>query len=210
MENNYSLSDLAVATGNGWGNNGWGGNWGGTLGGGLIGYILGASTNGGGILGNGRNGCVTEADLCNANSFTELKNSVANVNNNQAAIARQTDNAICQLGYQALEQSSALGSKIDNCCCNTQLGIQGVKFDMANYASAIQMSEMQGTQKVLDKLCAMESAQKDAVIAQQGQRIAALEADARMCGVVRYPTASTYAVNCNPFFSGYSCGCANI
>lgn len=62
----------------------------------------------------------------------------------------------------------------------------------------------------LDKLCAMESAQKDAVIAQQGQRIAALEADARMCGVVRYPTASTYAVNCNPFFSGYSCGCANI
>lgn len=31
MENNYSLSDLAVATGNGWGNNGWGGNWGGTL-----------------------------------------------------------------------------------------------------------------------------------------------------------------------------------
>lgn len=206
---NYSLSDLAVATGNG---GGWGGNnWGGPLGGGLVGYILGASTNGGGILGNGRNDCVTEANLCNANSFTELKNSVANVNNNQAAIARQTDNAICQLGYQALEQSSALGSKIDNCCCNTQLGIQGVKFDMANCASAIQMNDTANTQKVLDKLCQMELANKDAIIAQQGQRITALEADARMCGVVRYPTASTYAVNCNPFFGGYSCNtCGNF
>lgn len=198
MENNYSLSDLAVATGNGWG-----GNWGGTLGGGLIGYILGASTNGGGILGNGRNGCVTEADLCNANSFTELKNSVANVNNNQAAIARQTDNAVCQLGYQALEQSSALGSKIDNCCCNTQLGIQGVKFDMANYASAIQMSEMQGTQKVLDKLCAMESAQKDATIAAQGQRINQLENDLRFC---RLPVISNVGWTVNPVPGCTTCG----
>lgn len=166
--------------------------------------------NGGfGAWGNNRGNFVTEADLCNANSFSELKNSVGRLNDNQAAIARQTDNAICQLGYQGLQNTNTIQQQLADCCCTTQRGIDSVKFDMANYASGLQIAQIEGTQKVLDKLCAMESAQKDAIIAQQGQRIAALEADARMCGVVRYPTQSTYAVNCNPF-GGYNCTCPTI
>lgn len=205
MENNYSLSDLAVATGNGWGNNGWGGNWGGTLGGGLIGYILGASTNGGGIFGNGRGNCATTEDLASGFNFSALQNKG---NETLAAIQntnQNLSNAVCQLGYQSLGHSSMLGSKIDNCCYNTQLGIQGVKFDMANYASAIQMSEMQGTQKVLDKLCAMESAQKDATIAAQGQRINQLENDLRFC---RLPVISNVGWTVNPV-PGCQPGCGN-
>ena len=147
---------------------------------------------------------VTEADLCNANSFSELKNSVGRLNDNQAAIARQTDNGICQLGYQGLQNTNSIQQQLSDCCCTTQRGIDSVKFDMANYTNSLQISQMEGTQKVLDKLCAMESAQKDAIIAQQGQRIAALEADARMCGVLRWPTTASYAVNCNPF-SGNTC-----
>lgn len=147
---------------------------------------------------------VTEADLCNANSFSELKNSVGRLNDNQAAIARQTDNGICQLGYQGLQNTNSIQQQLSDCCCTTQRGIDSVKFDMANYNNSLQISQMEGTQKVLDKLCAMESAQKDAIIAQQGQRIAALEADARMCGVLRWPTTASYAVNCNPF-SGNTC-----
>lgn len=147
---------------------------------------------------------VTEADLCNANSFSELKNSIGRLNDNQAAIARQTDNGICQLGYQGLQNTNSIQQQLSDCCCTTQRGIDSVKFDMANYTNSLQVSQMEGTQKVLDKLCAMESAQKDAIIAQQGQRIAALEADARMCGVLRWPTTASYAVNCNPF-SGNTC-----
>lgn len=147
---------------------------------------------------------VTEADLCNANSFSELKNSIGRLNDNQAAIARQTDNGICQLGYQGLQNTNSIQQQLSDCCCTTQRGIDSVKFDMANYTNSLQISQMEGTQKVLDKLCAMESAQKDAIIAQQGQRIAALEADARMCGVLRWPTTASYAVNCNPF-SGNTC-----
>lgn len=147
---------------------------------------------------------VTEADLCNANSFSELKNSVGRLNDNQAAIARQTDNGICQLGYQGLQNTNSIQQQLSDCCCTTQRGIDSVKFDMANYTNSLQISQMEGTQKVLDKLCAMESAQKDTIIAQQGQRIAALEADARMCGVLRWPTTASYAVNCNPF-SGNTC-----
>lgn len=162
--------------------------------------------NGGfGGCGNNRGqNYVTEADLCNANSFSELKNSIGRLNDNQAAIARQTDNGICQLGYQGLQNTNSIQKQLSDCCCTTQRGIDSVKFDMANYTNSLQVSQMEGTQKVLDKLCAMESAQKDAIIAQQGQRIAALEADARMCGVLRWPTTASYAVNCNPF-SGNTC-----
>lgn len=163
-------------------------------------------SNGGfGGWGNNRGeNYVTEADLCNANSFSELKNSIGRLNDNQAAIARQTDNGICQLGYQGLQNTNSIQQQLSDCCCTTQRGIDSVKFDMANYTNSLQVSQMEGTQKVLDKLCAMESAQKDAIIAQQGQRIAALEADARMCGVLRWPTTASYAVNCNPF-SGNTC-----
>lgn len=205
---NYSLSDLAVATGNGWGNN-----WGGGLGTSVIAGI------GGGLLANAffnnsnwanggnRGDCATTEDLAAGFNFQALQNKG---NETLAAIQgtnQNLSNAVCQLGYQGAQHTYELGSKIDGCCCQTQLGIQGVKFDMANYASAIQMNDTANTQKVLDKLCQMELANKDAVIAQQGQRIAALEADARMCGVLRWPTSVTYSTNCNPFFGSCGCGC---
>lgn len=197
MDSNYSLSDIRAAVDGS--NCGYGDGCG--MGGGWFSWILLFALFGGNGFGFGNRGnAVTEADLCNANSFSELKNSVGRLNDNQAAIARQTDNAICQLGYQALQNTNTLSSQIADCCCTTQRGIDSVKFDMANYASAIQMNDTANTQKVLDKLCAMEMSQKDAVIAQQGQRIAALEADARMCGIPRinpygygiyaYPTCS--------------------
>lgn len=198
---NLSVADIAAVTrNNDYCNDGMG------FGGGWLSWILIFALLGGGGFGFGNRGgnFVTEADLCNANSFSELKSSVGRMNDQQAAIARQTDNAICQIGYQNLQNTNTITSQLADCCCTTQRAIDGVKFDMANYASAIQMNDTANTQKVLDKLCAMEMSQKDAVIAQQGQRIAALEADARMCGIPRinpygygvytYPT-------CNP------CGC---
>lgn len=198
---NYSLSDIAAATGNG-GVFG-GGNWGGALGGGLIGYLLGAS-NGGGLIGGGANRAATVDEVAAGFNFAGINNKLNELSAGQAGINQNLSNAICQIGYQDLQQAGELGSKIDTCCCNTQLGIQSLKSDMANYASGLQISQMQGTEKVLDKLCEMESSRKDEIIAQQGQRIAALEADARMCGIPRvnmdawgiraYPT-------CNPCYN---------
>lgn len=172
---------------------------------------------GGNGFGWGGRNCapLTESDLCNANSFSELKGQVGRMNDQQAAIARQTDNAICQLGYQALQNTNMLERQIADCCCTTQRAVDSVKFDMANYAAASNANTTAVGQKILDKLCGIEMAQKDAVIAQQGQRIAALEADARMCGVLRWPTSMTYSTHCNPFFgfgfgNNCGCGCNNI
>lgn len=104
---NYSLSDIAAVTGN----EGFGG-----MGGGWLAWILLFALFGGGGFGFGNRGnFVTEADLCNANSFNELKNSVGRLNDNQAAIARQTDNAICQIGYQNLQNTTNLASQLADC-----------------------------------------------------------------------------------------------
>lgn len=207
---NYSLSDIASVTRAN--DDGFGG-----MGGGWFAWILLFALFGGNGFGWGGRNCapLTESDLCNANSFSELKGQVGRMNDQQAAIARQTDNAICQLGYQALQNTNMLERQIADCCCTTQRAVDSVKFDMANYAAASNANTTAVGQKILDKLCGIEMAQKDAVIAQQGQRIAALEADARMCGVLRWPTSMTYSTHCNPLFgfgfgNNCGCGCNNI
>lgn len=192
MESNYTLSDIAAVTNDGMGNMG-GGSW-------VVWILLFALFGGNGFGWGGRNGNpITEADLCNANSFSELKNSVGRLNDQQAAIARQTDNAICQLGYQDAQHTYDLSRQIADCCCTTQRGIDSVKFDMANYSAATNAAITAGTQKILDKLCADQTAALQA-------RIQTLELQQAMCGVVRYPTAMTYTAGYSPF-CGYNNGC---
>lgn len=161
--------------------------------------------NGGGLWGNGRANPATTEDLASGFNFQALQNK----GNETLAAIQQTNqnlsNAVCQLGYQSLDHAKSLAQQLSECCCSVKQEIGTVKFDMANYASAIMANDTANSQKVLDKLCQMEMSQKDAMIYQQGQRIAALEADARMCGVVRWPTSMSYATMCNPFFGGYTC-----
>lgn len=195
---NISVSDIAAVTRN---NDGWGDGCGMGMGGGWLAWILIFALLGGGFggWGNREGNFVTEADLCNANSFSELKNSVGRMNDQQAAIARQTDNAICQLGYQNLQNTNTLSSQIADCCCTTQRNIDSVKFDMANYSAATNAAITAGTQKILDKMCENEKAAMAA-------RIQSLELQQALCGVIRYPTATTYAVP-STCFGFNSCGC---
>lgn len=170
------------------------------MGGSWFAWILIFALLGGNGFGVGGGRAASVEDLSGGFNFAGVNNKLNEITAGIAGVNQNIGNAICTSTYE-------LASKIDSCCCNTQLGIQGVKFDLANYASAIQMNDTANTQKVLDKLCQMELSQKDAVIAQQGQRISALEADARMCGVLRWPTTATYSVGCNPFFGYNGCGC---
>lgn len=182
MDSAMSPADMrAVLDGSNCGyGDGWGGGW-------FAWILLFALFGGNGFGFNSRGNCVTEADLCNANSFSELKNSVGRMSDQQAAIARQTDNAICQIGYQNLQNTNTLSSQIADCCCTTQRAIDSVKFDMANYSAATNAAITAGAQKLLDKMCADQAAAMQA-------RIQQLELNQALCGVIRYPTATTYAV----------------
>lgn len=193
MMDNYSLSDIAAATDGGFGGNnsllyillfaiifGWGGN--------------------GGWGGNRGNVATTE-DLASGFNFNSLQEKTNDILAAVNGVNQNLGNAVCQMGYENLKNINGVQQQISDCCCTTQRAIDGVKFDMANYNAATNANTMAVGQKILDKLCGMEMAQKDAIIAQQGQRIAALEMDARFCGIPRinpygygiyqYPT-------CNP------------
>lgn len=164
---------------------------------------------------------VTEADLCNANSFSELKGSVGRLSDQVGNAYTGLQNGLCNLGYQTLNLAnqaqrdlctgltSVTGainqSRFENqaCCCDTQKLIMQGQYQDAMNTSAIIQSQERGTQKVLDYLTGQENMRlRDENMRNYIQ--------SQFCGVVRYPLQTTYATNCNPFFGGYSndgCGC---
>lgn len=194
MDGTLSASDVALLNRDsmGWGDNSF--MW-------IFALLLLGSGNFG-FGGNGR--AVTEADLCNANSFTELKNSVMNVSDQIGNMNIGLTKGLCDMGYTTLAQFNQLERQLADCCCTTQRAIDGVKFDMANYAAASNAHVTEQTQKILDAISGNR-------MADMQNQINQLQLQAALCGVVRYPTTTTYATACNPFFNGYNCGtCTSI
>ena len=193
---NMSLSDIAAVTrnvdGDGWGA---GGGWIMII---LFALIFGWGGNGFGNR-NANGNPVTEADLCNANSFNDLKSAVRGVSGQIDGMNIGLTKGICDLGYTTLGNFNALERQLSDCCCTTQRALDSVRFDMANYAAGTNATINAVGQKILDKMCADKEAALNA-------RIQQLEIQQAMCGVVRYPMATTYATGCNPFFGG----CCNI
>ena len=189
MDSNYSLADLKAVTDN---DCGMGGNW-------IIWILLFAVLGGGFGFGANRGNVATTEDLASGFNFSALQNKtndiLAAVNNNNQVLG----NAICQLGYQDAQHTYDLSRQIADCCCTTQRGIDSVRFDMANYSAAANAAITAGTQKILDKMCENEKAAMAA-------RIQSLELQQALCGVIRYPTATTYAVP-STCFGFNSCGC---
>ena len=148
ISSDYSLSDIAAATGNNGNNNGmgWGGDWIALIvvfflfsmfGWGGFGGFGGFGGLGGGY-GNGYGSpCATQADVRAAvdqqtliskidqqtygmaESFTALNNTL---NNNFRGI----DNAICTLGYQGAQHANNLAAQMASCCCDTRAAIKDV------------------------------------------------------------------------------------
>lgn len=159
--------------------------------------------NGGGFWGNNRGNAVTEADLCQTQNFTQLENAVGRLNDQQNAIARQTDNAICNLGYETLRNFNSLEQQLAACCCGIEKMVLENRYLAEKNAADTNATIIAQVQSVKDLLCQQEAARKDA-------RIWQLELNQAMCGVVRYPLQTTYSTDCNPFFGGgygYGDGC---
>ena len=156
--------------------------------------------NGNGFWSNrGANGePVTEAGQSKAMNFNNLENAVGRLNDSQQAGFNGIQRDLCQ-GFAAIN-AGINQARFDNqqCCCETQRAIDGVNYNGAMNTASINANTTAGIQKVLDKLCENET---NAL----RSRVQQLELQGALCGVVRYPTMTTYATNCNPFFSG--CGC---
>lgn len=182
---NFSLSDIAAAT-RGADNDGFcGGAW-------WI-VILFLFVFMGGGWGMNRQGefgqyatAASQQEILFGQQFGQLNDRITNIGN-----------GICSLGY---EMQGSIG----------QLGKE-----MALAQNATNMAIMQTGNSIERQLCgvnanidakfaAMEKSQLERRISEQAARIASLEMDNRMYGVVRYPNGYTYSAGASPF-----CGCNN-
>lgn len=163
----------------------------------------------GGLWGNnGRGNAVTEADLCQSQSFAELKGSVGRLNDQVTNVNTNLGNAVCNLGYETLRNFNSLEQQVASCCCRIEREILENRYEAAQNTSAIIQSQEHGTQKILDYLCNQENMRlRDENMRNYIQ--------SQFCGVVRYPLQTTYGAGFNPFFNSgcgcnNGCGCGNI
>ena len=195
MEGNYTLSDIRAVTDGNDGMFGGNGLW--------FLALLFLFGNGGFGWGNRNGAPVTEADLCSANSFNDLKSGVRDISGQISSMNIGLRKGLCDMGYTMFGQFASLERQLADCCCGIERNIDGVNYNVAQQAAAINANTTAQTQKILDAITGNR-------MADMQNQINNLQLQSALCGVVRYPTATTYATNCNPFFGGYGCGCANI
>lgn len=107
MDNGLSYADVAALSGNNGG-----------FGNGIIDLAaLALFANGGFGFGGGRAQAATTDEVAAGFNFSGVNNKLNEIVAGQAGINQNLSNAICSSTYE-------LGSKIDSCCCQTQLGIK--------------------------------------------------------------------------------------
>jgi hypothetical protein len=209
---NFSLSDVAAVTRNN-DYDGMGGSW--WI---ILLFVVMFGWGGFGGYGGAGNGAITEAQMCNMNNFTQLENSVGRLADSQAQQNMMISSGICNLGYQNLEQFSgiqrdlctgfangvaatnAASAQAQQCCCDTNRNIDQLRYDGAMNTASINANTTAQTQKILDAICGNR-------MADMQNQINQLQLQNAVAGVVRYPSATTYATTCNPFFNNSACGC---
>lgn len=184
---------------------------------------------GNGFGGGGAQGALTRGDLCMDMNFNGLENAVGRIADNQNAIARQTDNAICNLGYNNAQLANGIQMQIgtefrglDNAICtlgyNTQSGFNALAAQMAQcccdqkqeaaetrYAMAQGFAQIDRT--ISDQFCQLKSEQKDAQIAALQNQLnvanlaASQEAQTRQLTDTLRPCPTPAYITCNPWAS---------
>ena len=206
MENGMTLSDIAAVTRD---NDNWGegGAW--WI---IILFLF--------MFGNGwnrNNGPVeqpvTESSLCNAMNFNNLENAIGRLNDNENLHMMQLSQGLASVGYENLRnfadtQSTvkdgdySLAQQMSTCCCDTNRNIDSVNYNAAMNTAAINANTTEQIQKVLDTISANR-------MSEMQNQINQLQLQSALCGVVRYPNATTFSAGFNPYFNQAACcsGC---
>ena len=150
----------------------------------------------------------TAEDVNNGFNFSELQSENRDILGAISSDTASTIAAVERVGgdiisdvHDVAMNVAATQAKQQECCCNILRAVDGVNYNGALNTAAINANTAAQTQKVLDALAADKAERQAARIAQLEQQIA-------MQGVVRYPSAMTYGAGPSPFCSG--CGCGNI
>lgn len=196
---NFSLSDIAAVIGNKDGD-GFGFGGGGLLL--VVVLFLFFVMFGGGFNRNGDYGqyatAATQQEILFGQQFGQINDRLTNIGNGICSLGYDMQGNISQLGKEMalaqngtnmtiMQNANSIQAQLAECCCNTQRAIDGVN---ANLEA---------------KFAALEKSALEQRIAEQSARIASLEMDNRMYGVVRYPNGYTYNAGMSPFCGGGCC-----
>lgn len=203
MDNGDFMSGFMTGEAN---NRGYNNGWGGFGGEGLWLFAILALMGGGfGNWGNRNGACnpVTEADLCNANSFSELKGSVGRLSDQLSNAYTGLQNGLCNLGYTTLQNFNSLEQLVSSCCCETkQIALEN-RYLAAQNTAAVNATTVAENQKVLDAICGLRLEMKDTQNAQLIQRVNQLELQQALCGI---PRTTPYGYGLVPQFANGCCG----
>lgn len=143
-------------------------------------------------------------DLQNTSNFARLESQVQGNGTAITTAATNLGNGICQLGYQLATDFGAMSKEMAECCCGINRNIDGVNYNVASQAAAINANVTAQVQSIKDMLAA-EKAQ-----ALQAQ-VNRLEMEKMFCGVPKIQPATVYgAVPASYGFNfGCGCGCGN-
>ena len=112
-------------------------------------------------------------------------------------VAKDIQMALSQQIGQVANMETSINDKIQQCCCETLRGIDGVNYNNALNTASINANTTAQTQKILDALAQSK-------INDLEKQVSALQLQNAVSNVVRYPVSSTYNAGANPFCS---CGC---
>ncbi len=210
---NYSLSDLAAVSKD---NDGWGG------GGGawwiIILFLF--VFMGGGWGGFNRQGefgqyatAASQQEILFGQHFGQLNDRITNVGNGLCTLGYEMQGNIGQLGREValaqagtnttiMQTGNSIQGQIAQCCCDNRLATANLSAQMDRQTCDITTAihaEGEATRALMqaNELQALRD------------KVASLEMDNRMCGVVRYPNGLTYSAGSSPF-CGCNSGCGNI
>lgn len=137
----------------------------------------------------------TQQEILYGQQFGQINDRLTNIGNGICNLGYAMQGNIGQLGKEValaqngtnmtiMQTGNGIQAQLADCCCKTQRAIDSVN---ANIDA---------------KFAALEKSQLEQRIAEQSARIASLEMDNRMYGIVRYPNGYTYTAGPSPF-----CGC---
>lgn len=209
---NYSLSDLAAVSKD---NDGWGGGGAWWI---IILFLF--VFMGGGWGGFNRQGefgqyatAASQQEILFGQHFGQLNDRITNVGNGLCTLGYEMQGNIGQLGREValaqagtnttiMQTGNSIQGQIAQCCCDNRLATANLSAQMDRQTCDITTAihaEGEATRAMMqaNELQALRD------------KVASLEMDNRMCGVVRYPNGLTYSAGSSPF-CGCNSGCGNI
>lgn len=201
VDNGYSLADIAAATNGGDFNNGsaW---W-------IIILFLFCFMGGGNNF-FGRNTdlnqyatAASQQEILFGQQFQGLSSAINKVGDGLSSLGysqlQQMCNNTSTITGNIVNEGRAIQSQLADCCCSNKEATAQVRYDMANFASAIQANDTANTQKILDAIS------QDKIASLQAQ-VTELKTQNMFCGI---PRISNYAYGVYPYAANPCCPCGS-